>query len=257
MAADYLEKITVNLPVDQAGFNHRLVSLLAKLGETSSHSLELTLSNQYQYPRITADFQSPRPAPCVEFLVSGGEAVLLNLDNITGEEKKSPHVYGYVEIDTVTHRLSEAGVELIGIDHLGVNLPWFAAGAHPRIGHLRESLKAQCLYHRYPTGEPWDFILPGTPEEIIGVQPVDYGVIRRPKFELVSFEKTSMPLIQIDLGVDGKYENYAALFPEALSDPDFRNIWIYLRNPHAVDVCLVINEFSERDWSGFFKGNRL
>ena len=58
-----------------------------------------------------------------------------------------------------------AGMKLIGIDHLGVNLPWFDPGPHPRILRLRETVKAQCLYHRYPTGEPWDFILPGAPED--------------------------------------------------------------------------------------------
>lgn len=257
MAADYLEKITVNLPGDQAGFNHRLVSLLAKLGETSSHHLELAQSNQNQYPRIAVDFQSSRPAPCVEFLVSGGDVVPLNVDNTTGEEKKSPRVYGYVEIDTVARRLTAAGIDLIGVDHVGANLPWFAAGIHPRILQLRESIRNCCLYHRYPSGEPWDFILPGTIDEIAGRRAADYKAIRRPKFELVSFEKSSTPLIQIDLGVNAGYEDFTALFPEALADPVFRNIWIYLKNPHAVDVCLVLNEFSERDWSGFFVGQRI
>ena len=148
-------------------------------------------------------------------------------------------------------------MQFIGIDHLGVNLPWFEPGLHPRILQLRETVKARCLYHRYPTGEPWDFILPGTPEEIAGSQPIDYAKIRRPKFELVSFDGASTPLIQIDLGSDRRYEEFKTMFPEALADETFRNIWIYLINPHAVDICLVMNEYSEKDWSGFFKECRL
>jgi hypothetical protein len=86
---------------------------------------------------------------------------------------------------------------------------------------------------------------------------VDYTKVRRPKFELVSFNKASTPLIQLDVGVNASYERFAPLFPESLNEPEYRNIWIYLRNPYTVDVCLVINEFGAGDWSDYFKGCRL
>jgi len=113
------------------------------------------------------------------------------------------------------------------------------------------------LYHRFPTGEPWDFIIPGDKEEIAKGKEIDYNTIRRPKFELVSFGNALTPLLQFDVAVNASYERFAALFPEALNDPEFRNVWLYLENPYPVDVCLVLNEFTARDWSDFFQGCRL
>jgi len=143
------------------------------------------------------------------------------------------------------------------LDHAGINLPWFSQGLHPVIQSLREALAASCLYHQFPSGEPWDFIIPGDVEEIRQVKPVEYNTTRRPKFELVSFETDSKPLVQFDLGVDAGYEVFQPLFPEALNDPQFHNIWIYLENPLPLDVCLVINQFGSADWSPFFKDSRL
>jgi hypothetical protein len=256
MTSETLLKITICLPRDHVDFNRRLASLLEPIGESRPGELGLIPSDPGFFPRLAIDFFSARSIPTADFLIAGGEGISLAVENTTGAEKKSPYSYGHLPIDAVALRFGSAGMKLIGIDHLGVNLPWFDPGPHPRILRLRETVKAQCLYHRYPTGEPWDFILPGAPEEIAGGRPIDYGKIRRPKFELVSFDKSSMPLIQIDLGVDGRYEEFKALFPEALADETFRNIWIYLENPHAVDVCLVINEYSRKDWSEFFKGCR-
>ena len=257
MTTDYLEKITISLPGAHAGFNRQLVSLFKMLGERSSYGLDLTKSDRSFYPLLAIDFQSTRSAVSVDFLLSNRGAVPIVVENTTGVEKKSPHAYGHLEIDSVAERLAPAGLVISGVDHLGVNLPWFATGPHPRILQLRETIKRECLYHCYPTGEPWDFILPGTLDEIAGRQTVDYRKVRRPKFELVSFGKASTPLIQIDLGVNGRYEAFKTLFPEALADEVFRNIWIYLKNPNAIDICLVINEYSEGDWSEFFKGCRF
>jgi hypothetical protein len=106
-------------------------------------------------------------------------------------------------------------------------------------------------------GEAWDFILPGDCTEILAGKEIDYSIPRRPKFEMVSFEKTSKPLIQIDLSTPATYDTLARLFPESLKDPQIGNVWIYLDQRCKIDVCLVINPFSEQDWSDFFKGLRL
>jgi hypothetical protein len=148
-------------------------------------------------------------------------------------------------------------VKLVGIDHGGFNLPWFSSGLHPDILGLREHLSSRCLYHKFPTGEPWDFIIPGDTHEIVRRKSVDYDRNRRPKFEVVSFEKASTPIIQFDILVNANYETFAQLFPESLLDTELRNSWVYLENPYSIDVCLVINEFSEGDWSAFFKDCRL
>ena len=122
---------------------------------------------------------------------------------------------------------------------------------------LREKLILACLYHRFPTGEAWDFILPGKLEEISCQKPVDYSRTRRPKFEIVSFEKSSIPLVQFDVQLNASYETLLKLFPEPLNDPAIGNLWIYLENPYNIDVCVVANSYSEKDWSDFFKNSRI
>jgi hypothetical protein len=105
---------------------------------------------------------------------------------------------------------------LVGIDHVGFNLPWFSSGVHPRILQLREELSSYCLYHRFPSGEPWDFIIPGNRDEIARQEAVDYTMVKRPKFEIVSFDKASTPLLQFDFQMNTSYEILQGLFPEAL-----------------------------------------
>ncbi len=53
------------------------------------------------------------------------------------------------------------------------------------------------------------------------------------------------------------YEKLKQLFPEAIADDELRNIWVYLKNPYELDFCLVLNEPTDTDWSGFFEGHRL
>ena len=166
-------------------------------------------------------------------------------------------MYRSLSVETVTQRLTSSAIRWVGIDHVGVNLPWFAPSVHPEIFQLREKLSPYCLYHQFPTGEPWDFIIPGDKDEIARRHVVDYSEVRRPKFELVSFENASKPLIQFDVSVNVEYMRFLRLFPEALNDPELKNIWIYLESPYPVDICLVINEFVGTDWSAFFKGHRL
>ena len=185
------------------------------------------------------------------------QMISLKIENTTGASKLSPHIYQSIGIETVSQRLKASGAGWIGIDHAGFNLPWFSPGLHPGIQQLREKLSPHCLYHQFPTGEPWDFIIPGDLDEIFNQKEVDYTRSRKPKFELVTFEKASTPLVQFDISIDIAYEKFLELFPESLNDPQFKNCWVYLETPFAMDVCLVINETSEKDWSGFFKGFRI
>ena len=125
---------------------------------------------------------------------------------------------------------------------------------------LREQLKQTCLYHTFPKhleDAPWDFIIPGTKEEIERSTQVDYQRVRKPKVEIVSFENSSTPLIQIDIQINGRYEDLVATFPEALHVPDIRNMWVYVKNEFGIDLCFVLNEVSEKDWSYQFAKERL
>ena len=254
---DYLERITVAFPETDTEFTHGLAALIGELGHDENRVFRLTGSSPAFYPQIAVDFQSGRSDIMTDFTLSTGEVDSVNVENSTGVSKPSPHSYQHLSLATVTHRLTTSAARLIGIDHVGFSLPWFASDVHPRIFQLREKLSSRCLYHRFPTGEPWDFIIPGDADEIANRKALDYSKARWPKFELVSFDKASTPLIQFDVGVNLGYESFSLLFPESLNDPDFKNVWVYLETPYPVDVCLVLNEFSAGDWSDFFKGCRL
>ena len=256
MSLAFLENIKILFPEEQE-FIGQLFKLLGRLGAYQKDGFEFASSSRAYYPKL--QIMSDKKLACVrvDFEISDGRVFSERVVNETGIEKLSPHTYQPVNIDDAASRLNSAGLTIVGLDHLGFNLPWFSSPLHPRIANLRAALSPMCLYHGFPTGEAWDFILPGDSDEIGGLKEIDYSLIRKPKFEIVSFEKASMPLVQIDVSLQAGYDEFAGLFPEALKDPQFGNIWIYLENRFTIDVCLVINPFSAGDWSHFFKGSRL
>lgn len=257
MTTIYLERIIIKFPDTHMGFTNQLALLLGALGQNKNQVLELTSSDQSFFPKLSLDFHSKSSDMLANFVLSNGEITSVKIENSTGLNKQSPHSYTPTNIETVIQRFLSSGMKLVDIDHVGFNLPWFSSGLHPDISGLRKLLCLRCLYHTFPTGEPWDFIIPGNANEIDDYKAVDYTIIRKPKFEMVSFDKTSTPLIQFDVAVNAKYETFTKLFPESLNDTELRNIWVYLETPYPVDICLVINEFADGDWSEFFKGNKL
>ena len=258
MHTPFLEWIHLKFPNAAHEFAERLMRLIEALGKRGAEDLELNSSDQNFYPKISLDFHTRQISDIqVGFFLSNGEAIFVKVENTTGEHRQSPHGYSHLKIDQVIERLNHAGIRLAGVDHVGFNLPWFSSNLHPEMIELREKLASKCLYHTFPTGEAWDFIIPGDKDEIARRKAVDYSRVRRPKFEVVSFDKSSTPLIQLDLQFDASYERLLGLFPEALNDPEIRNLWIYLENPYGLDICLVANEDDEHDWSGFFEGSRI
>lgn len=253
----YLEKVTLKFPHFASEFTSRLAALLDLFGYNENHILRLTNSNQQFYPELQVNFQAGCSEVVADFTLSDGKSIHAKVENSTGLNKQSPHSYQLLSVETVNQRLMTSGISMVGLDHVGINLPWFASELHPKIIQLREALSARCLYHRFPTGEPWDFIIPGDIDEIGKQKTIDYSIVRRPKLELVSFDKTSTPLVQFDIGVNVGYESFSGSFPESLHDSKLNNTWVYLETPYSVDVCLVMNEFSESDWSEFFSGCRL
>ncbi|WP_248910208.1 hypothetical protein [Halocatena marina] len=70
---------------------------------------------------------------------------------------------------------------------------------------------ASCLY-KYPTGEPWNFILPATDSEVN--QEIEQFVLgRRPRFELVFDSVAESPVVQFALRTDLSQEDVESLFP--------------------------------------------
>lgn len=256
MPQDVLEEVIIRFPGSAPGFRGQLALLLGALGQNEGGVLHLRASEPGFWPRVSLDLVGGLGV-VADFVLTGGETISVPVENTTGQTRANPQAYLHLGIEEVQRRFAAAGIRVVGADHVGINLPWFAPGLHPRIQYLREKLAPCCLYHRFPSGEPWDFILPGDGDEISRRRPVDYARTRRPKFELVSFDKDSTPLVQLDVQVNAGYAEFSRLFPEALGDPGLRNVWVYLESPFGVDVCLVLNEFSARDWSDFFAGARL
>jgi hypothetical protein len=252
-----LETITIHLPKASEALVEGLFLLLGDSATKHDDVYTVAPSSDSFLPKISIDSDSSETFAKAEFKLMNNDTLSVYIINITGVDKQNPTPFRHVELEDVTGRFIRNGIGVVGIDHIGFNLPWFNNGIHPAIADLRSRLRAACLYHLFPTGEPWDFILPGELAEISKRRAVDYSRTRKPKFELVSFDKASIPLVQIDIAVDMKYSDFRTVFPEALDDLQMKSIWVYLQNSYDLDICLVINESKANDWSTFFSDHRL
>jgi hypothetical protein len=256
-AHDVLVEIVVKFPSSDVAFNSKILAQLDKVGLNDNGELRIKSSNDDFYPRISIDTNSENKKVLAEFRTSKDCTHEVLIRNTTGIEKKSPLKYTHLSIDDIADRFKKNGITINDIDHVGFNLPWFSSGIHLLIGNLRHNFASKCLYYKFPTGEPWDFIIPGSVHEILRLDEVDYSKKRTPKFEIVSFDASSTPLIQFDVQCNKKYEVFSQIFPEAIRDNQFKNIWIYVENPYNMDVCFVLNETSRSDWSSYFKESRI
>ncbi len=248
----FLQSIDINLPNTDIQFNKQILKFLSHFGEASDNQINFVKSQNNFFPDISLTFEE-FSIPVVRFYIDT-HPINIELVNKTGEEKKSSYSYSHIEVSDFMSRISVMKVE--SLDHVGFDIPWFD-GVHPEILALRESLKLKSLYHLFPTGEAWDFIIPGTQEEITNEFSIDYSKIRKPKFEIVSIDTVSTPLIQIDFSLREKYEKLVTLFPEAIHIKEIRNMWVYIKNPYNIDICFVLNEHLEDDWSSFFSKSRI
>lgn len=248
-----LMTIDVVFPEVSDAFFNDLAHFLRDMGELRPQSLLFRTTKRSYYPQISLK-EDVVKQPLARFAMDDGESFEVSIENSSGVKKKSRYAYSPITITDFTARIQS--VALQNVDHLGFNLPWFQSGVHPTIENLRSLLKTKCLYHTFPNGEPWDFILPGTLAEVGGAKPIDYIQIRKPKFEIVSFTNCSKPLVQIDMAFATSYEKLARLFPEGILLPDVKSVWVYLQNPYDIDVCLVLNK-AKGDWSNYFRESRL
>jgi len=252
----YLKQVGYKLSNNNSQFISDFLNYLSLFGEVSKNEIVLQLSNKAFFP-ITSILFTEVNIPQVSFVFSDGRSVSTNITNTTNLSKRSPYLYSPIPLEEFIKRVGL--FKLKGIDHTGFNLPYFK-GIHPKILELRERVKKGCLYHTFPKhleDAPWDFILPGSPEEISGEAEINYSLNRKPKIEIVSFEKSSTPLIQLDIQLEGSYEGRLKIFPEAIRVPEMRNLWVYIQNDYGIDVCFVLNEVSNKDWSYHFAKDRL
>lgn len=252
----YLRQVIYTLPDIDQSFKDSFIRYLAPLGEIKPDGVRLRLSNGDFLPATSFSF-SQVAVPHVNFCFSDQTVYSIEISNTTGQSRNSPHMYDPITIEEFIRRVSP--FTLFAIDHTGFNLPSFE-GVHPKIVELREKSSASSLYHTFPRhieDAEWDFILPATEEEINRSTATDYSINRKPKLELVSFDTSSTPLIQIDIQLVGHYEGWEQRFPEAIPVPALRSLWVYLQNSFGIDVCFVLNEVDEKDWSHHFVTERI
>jgi hypothetical protein len=133
-------------------------------------------------------------------------------------------------IDALYQRLRG---HVVRLDHTGVNLP--TGDSHRRSWEmLNRSLAASGNFYRYPSGEPWHFLIPATDEEFL-TDIRSFTVDRGPKFELVHDSTLRHPLIQIDIHTDLPRIEIERRFPAPYGvalpglEPFFRSV--YLSHP--------------------------
>src|SRR5512139_1742679 len=125
--SDYLERITVTFPDTNTEFTNGLAALIGGLGHDEDRVLRLASSSETFYPQLALDFRSGRSDIMTDFTLSAGEILSVKVENSTSVSKPSPHSYLHLSVATATQRLATSAVRLIGIDHVGFNLPWFSS----------------------------------------------------------------------------------------------------------------------------------
>lgn len=249
---DFLDEVVFSFDKTQRTFFDEFTGLLDAVLESG----RLKKSSPDFLPTFRLDSEHPDSGVAVSFR-SASVTKEIAIRNTTGMERKSPERYRAIGLAELKRRFAANSIRIVKLDHIGFNLPWFEAPPHPAIAEVRAAYAKDCLYHAFPGGEPWDFILPGTADEITGAVGIDYGKIRKPKLELVSFGKCSVPIIQFDVCCTCAKELFRKIFPEGLYDDNLGNIWAYVDNPYGLDLCLVLGEDYDGDWSGFFRDCRI
>ncbi|MFD0577779.1 hypothetical protein [Dactylosporangium darangshiense] len=125
--------------------------------------------------------------------------------------------------DASTQAVPDAGIgmaefaqrlagHVVAVDHTGMNLP--AAAVPPeRWQAIVHAVAGVSTFYRYPTGEPWLFVLPSNEAEY--ATDIDaFADGREPRFELVRDEWLDGPLWQFALRTDLSRPDLEAMFPD-------------------------------------------
>lgn len=246
-----LTDITFRLPATDPFFATKLSSILAPFTAQENNVLRFAISDPSFLPCISLQFDDV-PEPRVQFRTD--QLAEVSIANTTHQTRAPKIPFQSITIDDFIDRIKDW--QLARLDHVGFNLPWFEDGVHPEIARLRKLLAPASAYYLFPTGENWDFILPASEQELQS-RTIDLTKDRHPKFEIVSFDMTSTPLMQIDCAVKRPYEKIKRTFPEGIPEDHLQDTWVAIQNPYGIDIFFVIGELKDGDWSSFFEGHRL
>ena len=121
---DLLETSVIGYPSLATGFAEKLLGMLEARGERQNDQLKRPCTVKHFIPEIMLDFQTDDISAHANFIYANGEEIRVGVDNITGLHRANPRAYRPLDIETVTQWLSVSGIHLLGIDHVGINLPW-------------------------------------------------------------------------------------------------------------------------------------
>jgi len=165
--------------------------------------------------------------------------------NMTDRNTKQPLAVKRFSCEEVLKKLHG---RITRLDHTGFNLPMGLYSEQEWQSLLGKLAKVTNMY-KYPSGEPWPFVLPATEAEF-KKDITDFTLLREPKFEIVYDDYTNMVAIHIDMQTDMTKEETEKLFPgnQGVSFDTLENVFksIYLDYCDSIDIRLDLR----------FKGKR-
>ncbi len=242
-----LSEITFRLPAspESSAFLGELRALLAEVTYADSAADRLTLIP----PRpagarpVTTFELADVPAPEVAF--DTGRSIGVWNDGTTDSQQPT------IDLAELVQRLQG---HVQRVDHTGVNLPTRATSPE-QWQELVGAIAATATMYRYPTGEPWPFVLPSSTDELHD-DIRDFIVGREPRFELVHDEWQTQTEWQFALWTDLTRAELEKLFPEpeGITFPGLEDIFrvIKIRHPWPglgirFDLCYRIDD-GPSDW---------
>ena len=233
------------------GVEEALLSLLLLFGRVSSSGIDFRSSDPQHLPAVSLRFDDTVTVPQARFYFDDAAEQVVEIVNSTDKTKTNPASYQHISFEQFTERL--VPYNFSRLDHVGFDLPHFG-GVHPQLQEIVSHLARQGAYYKLDTSDPLvGFIIPATAGEIASGQELSFTKPRTPKFEIVSLDKVSTPIVQFDVSLGNRQVDLAALFPEGIYDRKLDNVWVYLSNPYNLDICFVIGNpapFPE-DWGHY------
>ncbi len=243
-----LSEITFRLPAspESSAFLDELRTLLAEVTYAESAAVDrltLTPPQPAGARPVTTFALADVPAPEIAF--DTGRSIGVRSDGTTDRPEPS------IDLAELARRLRG---HVQRVDHTGVNLPARVTSPE-QWGDLVTAIAATATMYRYPTGEPWPFVLPSSTDELHdGIQ--DFVVGREPRFELVYDEWLTRTQWQFALWTDLTRADLESLFPEpeGITFPGLDEIFrvVEIRHPWPglsirIDLCYRSDD-SPNDW---------
>lgn len=255
-----IERVTYNFPnlfkTDEAFFkglvsllsgvrgvtissNHKEILMIPAFPKGALPVTEFVLSNTTAFPTINLGDQP-------ELALQVGNLRINSLSQMAPPYVPKTH-QNELDMQSVAEKLLG---HVIRVDHTGFNLPKELLPQSEWDGFVAKVANASSLY-KYPTGEPWLFILPSTTDENAS-DITDFSIGREPKIEM-THDEIATPAIQLDIEVGLTRQELEALFPatyafaiEGLED-SFRSLYV---SHHWTDLRIRIDMRFKREESG-------